>query len=60
MMIELRKNEFKDMLEMNELLFIEHPTFIQSNIPKIGNITYYPKSNKLQLCHFNKWEIDGF
>ncbi len=59
-MTELRKNEFKDLLEMNELLFIEQAHFIQADIPKLGNITYYPKSNKLQISNGNKWENDGY
>lgn len=59
-MTELRRNEFKDLLEMNEIIFIEHPHFIQSNISKIGNINYYPKSDKLQIHKTNKWELDGF
>ena len=48
-MTEIRKNEFMDMLEMNDLLFVEHEHFIQSNIPKIGNVNYYPKADKLQI-----------
>lgn len=59
-MTEIRKNEFMDMLEMNDLLFVEHEHFIHSNIPKIGKITYYPKSDKLQICKTNKWELSGF
>jgi hypothetical protein len=59
-MTELRRNEFKDLLDMNEIIFIEHPHFIQSDITKIGNITYYPKSDKLQICKGNKWELEGY
>jgi hypothetical protein len=59
-MTEIRKNEFMDMLEMNDLLFVEHEHFIHSNIPEIGKITYYPKSDKLQIHKTNKWELGGF
>ena len=59
-MTEIRKNEFMDMLEMNDLLFVEQEHFIHSNIPEIGKITYYPKSDKLQICKTNKWELSGF
>jgi len=57
---ELRRNEFVDMLEMNDLLFIEKPHLIHSEIPKIGKITYYPKSDKLQISSTNSWETFGF
>lgn len=59
-MEQLRKNEFKDLLEMNEFLFIEEKTFIKADIPKLGNITYYPKSNRLQINKGNEWKDDGF
>lgn len=59
-MNELRRNEFKDLLEMNELLFEETSSFIKADIPKIGEITYYPKANKLQICKGNIWKEDGF
>lgn len=59
-MTELRKNEFKDMLEMNELLFIDNGSFIQADIPNLGEITYYPKANRLQINKVNRWENDGF
>jgi len=44
-MKELRENEFKSLLEMNELLFWEYPLFIKADIPSLGEITYYAKSN---------------
>ena len=53
-MTKIRKNEFMDMLEINDLLFVEQEHFIHSNIPEIGKITYYPKSDKLQICKTNK------
>ena len=58
-MTEIRKNEFIDLLEMNEIIYIENLHFIQTDIPKLGNITYYPKSDKLQICKGNKWELGG-
>ena len=59
-MTEIRKNEFIDMLLMNDLLFVEHEHFVQSNIPKLGNISYFPRSDKLQIQKINKWELGGF
>ena len=59
-MTELRKNEFTSLLEMNELLFWEYPTFIKADIPQIGEITYYPKANRMQVNKGNKWIDDGF
>jgi len=59
-MTEIRRNEFKDMLEMNEILFVEYKSFIKADIPKLGEVTYYPRANKLQICKSNKWEQDGF
>jgi hypothetical protein len=59
-MTKLRRNEFIDLLEMNELLFIEMPTYVKASIPKIGDIQYYSKSDKIQICKINKWEVDGF
>ena len=59
-MTELRRNEFKDLLEINRLLFIEQGTFIKADIPNLGTITYYPKSNRLQINKGNEWKDDGF
>ena len=59
-MKELRKNEFKDLLEMHELLFKDMGTFIRADIPKLGEITYYAKSNRLQISKGNQWKDDGF
>jgi len=59
-MEQLRKNEFKDLLEMNELLFVEENHFIKADIPKLGNVTYYTKSNRLQINKGNIWKDDGF
>ena len=56
----LRRNEFKDLLEMNELLFEEKEYSIVSDLPKIGTITYYPKSNKIQVHKTNEWIENGF
>jgi len=56
----LRKNEFKNLLEMNELLFEEKDYSIVSDLPKIGTITYYPKSNKIQVHKTNEWIENGF
>ena len=56
----LRRNEFKDLLEMNELLFEEKEYSIVSDLPKIGTITYFPKSNKLQVHKTNEWIDNGF
>lgn len=59
-MKELRKNEYIDLLEMNELIFEDKEHSIVADIPKIGNTTYYPKSNKVLIHKENKWEEDGF
>lgn len=59
-MKELRKNEFKDLLEINELLYQDMGTYIRADIPKLGEITYYAKSNRIQICKGNKWEDDGY
>lgn len=59
-MKDLRKNEFKDLLEMNELLFEEKDYSIVADLPKLGNITYYPKSNKIQVHKTNTWIENGF
>lgn len=60
MMSSLRKNEFKDLLEMNELLFDEKDYSIVCDLPELGTITYYQKSNKLQVHKTNKWIENGF
>jgi hypothetical protein len=59
-MTTLRKNEFIDMMEMNNLLFEDKDKFIHCDIPTLGKVTYYPKSDKLQVCKLNKWEESGF
>jgi hypothetical protein len=59
-MTELRQNEFKNLLEINELLFWEYSKFIKADIPELGEITYYPKANRLQISKTNKWESEGF
>ena len=59
-MTTLRKNEFMDMLEMNNILFEDKDKFIHCDIPTLGKVTYYPKSDKLQICRKNKWEEGGF
>jgi hypothetical protein len=59
-MTTLRKNEFMDMLEMNNLLFEDKDKFIHCDIPTLGKVTYYPKSDKLQICQKNKWVELGF
>lgn len=59
-MVELRKNEFIDLLESKELLFVDYGTFIRADIPKLGEISYYPKANRVQISKQNKWESDGY
>ena len=59
-MTELRRNEFKDLLEIYELLFQEFDTFIRADIPKLGEITFYPKKNRLNIHKGNSWEDDGY
>lgn len=59
-MKEIRSNEFKDLLEMNELMFVEETDFIRADIPQLGAVTYYPKKNRLNVHKGNKWESDGF
>lgn len=60
MMQGIRRNEFKDMLQMNDLMFVEHTDFIRVDIPELGECTYYPKKNRLNIHKGNKWESDGF
>jgi hypothetical protein len=59
-MVELRRNEFLSLMELNELLFWEFAKFIKADIPGLGEVTYYPKGNRLQINKTNKWEDDGF
>ena len=59
-MNQLRRNEFIDLMESNELLYEESDYYIKADIPKLGNITYYPKKNKLQINKGNVWKDDGF
>jgi hypothetical protein len=59
-MKEIRKNEFESLLEMNELLFVSTDAFIKADIPQLGEITYYPKANRIQISKVNKWHDDGF
>lgn len=59
-MQEVRRNEFKDLLQMNELMFVENTDFIKVDIPELGACTYYPKKNRLNIHRENKWESDGF
>lgn len=59
-MVQLRKNEFLSLLEMNELLFEDKEKFIHCDIPTLGKITYYPKANKVQISRNNTWEENGF
>lgn len=59
-MQEVRRNEFKSLLEMNELMFFEYTDFIKADIPELGEVTFYPKKNRLNIHKGNKWESDGF
>lgn len=59
-MEKLRRNEFKDLLEMNGLIFQEFDYYIKVYITGLFDITYYPKKNKLNIHVTNKWEEDGF
>lgn len=59
-MKDLRRNEFIDMLEMAEVIFNEHEKFIKFELPFLGNCTFYPKANKVQIDKNNKWEENGF
>jgi hypothetical protein len=59
-MKDLRKNEFKDLLEMNELIFEEKDYSIIADLPKLGSVTYYPKSNKIQVHKTNIWIENGY
>lgn len=34
-MQEVRRNEFKSLLEMAELMFFEYPDFIKADIPEL-------------------------
>lgn len=57
---QLRKNEFIDMLEMNEAIFVDIGNCIHCTIPSIGKSTYYPKADKLNVHLENKWFENGF
>lgn len=59
-MKKLRKNEFIDLLQINELIYEELEHSVLADIPKLGSVTYYPKSNKLQIHKGNKWIENGF
>ena len=59
-MEKLRRNEFIDLMEANELLYEEFEYFIKADIPNIGDITYYPKKNKLQISKGNIWKDNAF
>lgn len=59
-MKDLRRNEFIDMLNMAEVLHQEHDKFIKFELPFLGNCTFYPKANKVQIDKNNKWEENGF
>jgi hypothetical protein len=59
-MQQLRRNEFKDLLEMNNLLFEEFDYHIQADIPELGEVTYYPKKNRLNIHKSNEWKDNGF
>ncbi len=59
-MQEVRRNEFKELLIMNDLMYVEHQDFIKADIPELGEVTYYPKKNRLNIHKGNKWESDGF
>lgn len=59
-MKDLRRNEFIDMLEMAELLYEATDKFIKCYIPTLGKVTYYPKSDKINVHVGNKWFEDGF
>lgn len=59
-MTELRKNEFKSLLEMNELIFLEYQDFIKADLPELGEVTFYPKKNRLNIHKCNRWESNGF
>ena len=59
-MQEVRRNEFKELLFINDLMFVEHTDFINADIPELGEVTYYPKKNRLNIHKGNKWESDGY
>ena len=59
-MTELRHNEFIDLLEMEEILFEDKGKLIQTSLPDIGTVTYYPKSDRLQITKSNSWKDGGF
>lgn len=59
-MKDLRRNEFIDMLEMAEVLYEANEKFIKCDIPNLGSVTYYPKSDKLQINKTNSWMEYGF
>jgi len=59
-MKDLRQNEFVDLMEMNELLYEVFEYFIKADIPGLGNVTYYPKKNKLHITKQNEWKENGF
>ena len=50
------RNEFIDLMEMNELVYKEHEFYIFADIPFLGTVTFYPKKNSLNIHKGNKWE----
>ena len=59
-MEELRKNEFIDLMNLNELLYQVKPNNIIADIPTLGQITYYYKTDKIQVHKDNTWLSEGF
>jgi len=59
-MVQLRKNQFIEMLDTAKIFFDDKDKFIHCHIPTLGKITYYPKANKIQISKTNTWEENGF
>ena len=60
MIKDIRRNEFLDLMNINGLIYQEKEHCIVSDIPKIGTITYYQKSNKIHVHKGNNWIDNGF
>lgn len=59
-LIELRYNEVKDLLDINDILYVESNHWsIQMDLPKIGPCTYWKKKDLLHDHKNNKWISQG-
>ncbi|KZE77511.1 hypothetical protein AV926_14150 [Myroides marinus] len=60
-MKQIRYNETKDLLDQNEVMYIEKEyNSIAIQMPKLGECTYWSKKDKLHIHKQNKWINNGF